>query len=413
MGCYASGMAAPGAWQGPLDRIAAFRFVYIGIFAYVLLAVVSLELSENLLDSHFKRAVAKAVQVNPADGPIIEQIQDRLSTVLDSPWLKLGGIRLNVLVLGWDGRTPIYLGGRTLPPPPGDPLTPFREARKLLPAITTVDARVPLDSLFSGAVWVVYGLVFIPLLLIQQRRVARRDQTLYAAAVVARDASARRAQTIEHELSQVSHRLHELEPMERAQALEIEKLERERTSLRTRMAELSGRVDELRDQAAHSTELESERRTLEEMLDEALHDLEHKEGEIGELTNKLEHASKGRPPGKTTRASEQLAKRMRTLYRNLEIDDRAIQNILALGDETQRLRAEECLKKLDNDPGSAGTRRKVGGLPSGQSIFELGFAGKSRIYYAKGRQRQFRVLAVGGKASQKTDLEYLSRVSLD
>ena len=77
------------------------------------------------------------------------------------------------------------------------------------------------------------------------------------------------------------------------------------------------------------------------------------------------------------------------------------------------LRIRESLKKLDDDPGSAGTRRKVGGLPAGQSIFELGVAGKGRIYYAKGRQRRFRVLAVGGKASQKPDLEYLSRVSLD
>ena len=87
--------------------------------------------------------------------------------------------------------------------------------------------------------------------------------------------------------------------------------------------------------------------------------------------------------------------------------------MVALGDETQRLRAEESLKRLDDDPESAGTRRKVGGLPAGQSIFELGFAGKGRIYYARGRQRPFRVLAIGGKASQKQDLDYLRRVPLD
>jgi hypothetical protein len=40
----------------------------------------------------------------------------------------------------------------------------------------------------------------------------------------------------------------------------------------------------------------------------------------------------------------------------------------------------------------------------------LGFAGKGRIYYTVGRQRRFRVLAVGAKNSQKTDLEYLSRL---
>jgi hypothetical protein len=78
-----------------------------------------------------------------------------------------------------------------------------------------------------------------------------------------------------------------------------------------------------------------------------------------------------------------------------------------------RLRAEESLKKLDADVETAGSRRKVGGLPPSLSIFELGFAGKGRIYYTRGRQRRFRVLAIGGKASQKSDLEYLSRLSLD
>jgi hypothetical protein len=52
----------------------------------------------------------------------------------------------------------------------------------------------------------------------------------------------------------------------------------------------------------------------------------------------------------------------------------------------------------------------VGGLPPQLSIFELGFAGKGRIYYTRGRSRRFRVLLVGAKNSQKTDLEYLSRL---
>jgi hypothetical protein len=55
-------------------------------------------------------------------------------------------------------------------------------------------------------------------------------------------------------------------------------------------------------------------------------------------------------------------------------------------------------------------RRKVGGLPSQLSIFELGFAGKGRIYYRRAERGGFQVLAVGGKATQKQDLEYLSRL---
>ena len=92
------------------------------------------------------------------------------------------------------------------------------------------------------------------------------------------------------------------------------------------------------------------------------------------------------------------------------MDDRAIADLVALGDESQKLRAEEVLKRLDDDPDTAAIRRKVGGLPPHLSIFELGFAGKGRIYYMRSERGGYRVLAIGGKATQKQDLEYLSRM---
>ena len=121
----------------------------------------------------------------------------------------------------------------------------------------------------------------------------------------------------------------------------------------------------------------------------------------------------GTPRAVSRRSAEHLGRRLRALYPNLEIDDRALDDMAALGDESLRLRAEEAIKRLDADAGSAAVRRKVGGLPPGLAIFELGFAGKGRIYFCRGRQRPQRVLALGGKASQKTDLEYLSRVPAD
>ena len=77
-----------------------------------------------------------------------------------------------------------------------------------------------------------------------------------------------------------------------------------------------------------------------------------------------------------------------------------------------RLRAEEALKRLTDESESAAIRRKVGGLPPQLSIFELGFAGKGRIYYTRGAPGTYRVLCVGAKNTQKPDLEYLSRLQL-
>jgi hypothetical protein len=76
-----------------------------------------------------------------------------------------------------------------------------------------------------------------------------------------------------------------------------------------------------------------------------------------------------------------------------------------------KLKAEEVLKRLSDEAANVAVRRKVGGLPPHLSIFELGFAGKGRVYYTKGRHRRHRVLAMGAKNTQKADLEYLSRLS--
>ena len=142
--------------------------------------------------------------------------------------------------------------------------------------------------------------------------------------------------------------------------------------------------------------------------------MQQKDGAIQQLEDRLKHASrKQAAEGRgRSRGAERLGKRLRTLYKNLEVDERAVSDLAALGDESQRLRAEEGLKRLDDDPETAAIRRKVGGLPPQLSIFELGFAGKGRIYYARSERGGYRILAIGGKASQKQDLEYLSRLSL-
>jgi signal transduction histidine kinase len=334
-------------------------------------------------------------------------------TVRQSPWVRMGGVRVNALVLGADGRTPIYLEGRTLPPPPSRGARfDFQEAGRLLPPLVTVQVTLPLDSLLGGGIWMVYGAVLLSLLFLHARRVALREEEVLREAVAARDATVQRARSIQSELEKLQDRLARLEPAERAHNEAIAALERERSALQESLRELTQRESQLRQRVVQSADLDRERQALEDLLDDAIQDLDQKENEIRSLQERLQTAAKAPPAAGRSRGGEQMAKRMRTLYGNLEIEDRAIQDMLALGDESLRLRAEESLKRLDENPETAGVRRKVGGLPSHLSIFELGFAGKGRIYYSRA-QRGFRILAVGGKASQKADLEYLSRLSLD
>ena len=399
------------AVRSTLDRIGSFRVVYAGILVYVVMMIATLEGANALLTRHFRSAVAAATRVSPAQGWVVPRIQNGVEAATrESPWVRIGGVRVVPLVIGADGRTPIYLEGRTVPPSLGFD-SPFAQADELLPASSEVSVSIPLDSLLAGSIFVAYGAVLIPWLFAYHRRSARSGAALVEAAVTARDAAAERARSIQGELEKVRDRLAHLEPAERAHADEIHALQGERASLQARLRDLSEREAELREQLVHTSDLERERQALEDLLDEAVEDLGQKEREIGTLEERLQRAA--RAPAASRRSSEQLGRRIRTLYHNLEIDERALDDMAALGDDSLRLRAEEAIKRLDSELGNVAVRRKVGGLPPGLAIFELGFAGKGRIYFCRGRQRPHRILAIGGKASQKADLEYLSRVSMD
>jgi hypothetical protein len=402
------------AGAATLDRLAAFRLIYVAIFVFALLYIASVQGAQALLQSHFRRSVEQAVRVSPADGPVVEQIQRRVAAaVRDSPWVRIGRVRVNALVLGADERIPLYVLGRSVPPPPvSGRADPFAEAEALLPATATVDVWVPHDSVLATSILVLYGAVLIAVLFSYNRRVARREADLVEAAVADRDATAQRAASIETELEQVRKRLADVEPAEQAQAEEIRELAREREALQAKLAELANREVELRARTSRFVELEDERRALEDLLGEAVEDLGHKESVIQGLQDRLKRATKAESPapGGRQRGWDQLERRLRTLYRNLEIDDRAIDDLIALRDETMKLKAEEAIKRLADGSDAAAIRRKVGGLPPHLSIFELGFAGKGRVYYTRGRQRAFRVLSVGAKNTQNADLEYLSRL---
>jgi hypothetical protein len=394
------------------DRVASFRFIYLAIFSFVALSVVTVLAAESLLSRHFQETTNAAIRVSPATGPIAPQIQARVSDITrGSAWTRLGGVSVRAIVIGSDGSI-IYSGGQVVPPPPSfDPIAVFREAQRLLPASVETFVAVPINSVLVISILVSYGAILISSLFVQNRNVARREAMLIQSAIDARDETAKRTGNIERELEQVRMRLLQVEPAERAHTEEIQELQQERSSLQRKLLELAEREQKLRSTAAHSIELDEERSALEDLLEEAATELGEREETIGTLKSQLKRAAKAAPSGGRSRATEQLAKRMRTLYKNLEFDDRAISDMIALRDEINRLKSEEAIKRLSDDADNTAIRRKVGGLPPQLSIFELGFAGKGRIYYTRGGQQRFRILAIGAKNTQKTDLEYLSRLS--
>jgi len=392
-----------------------FRIIGVSIVAFAVVYVVSLDVAEFLLQDHFEGKVEQALRVSPADGPIISQIQVRIQTLLDSsPWIRLGKARVTIQAYGADGVTPLYLEDRFIPSPKTiDPVASITEAVRLLPASYSLEVSVPPTGPLALAMLNAYGAILLTSLFFYNRAVTARESRLLAAALAARDATAKRTETIGDELQEVRERLSKVEPTERAQADEIRDLQRERQSLRGKLSDLADREAELRRTAVRSIELDQERQALEDLLEEASGDLDSKEEEIQDLQARLKTAAKQSGEGRggtRARAANKLTRRFRTLYRTVEFDDRVIQDLVALRDETMTLKAEEGIRRLADDSELASIRRKVGGLPPQLSIYELGFAGKGRLYYTRGRNLRYRVLLIGAKNSQKPDLEYLSRL---
>lgn len=401
---------AAGRPTATLDRLASFRVTYAAIFCFLLLYVFSVKGIEWWLARSFRARIAEAIRVDPAAGSVVDQIQERVDGVVrGSRWTRIGGVRVTAIVLGADGFSPLYAGGRRIPPP--TPEDPVAEAQRVLPASAEVVVSVPHNSLVANSVLVFYAALLIQTLFLYERRRALDEDQRLAQALAEREATAERAARIEAELTDLGRQLDDR--VEAEVSGEMASLRAEREQLSEKLAALAHREEELRAQAGQLQQtLASERAGLEDMLDEALADLARKDEALRVLEEKLQRAAqtKGEAAGPRSREIDLLGLRLRTLYKNLEIDDHALRDLIGLGDEAMKLRAEENLKRLSDDVETAAVRRKVGGLPSHLTIFELGFAGKGRIYYTLGRQRRFRLLAVGAKNSQKTDLEYLSRL---
>ena len=394
--------------RSPLERLASFRFTYLSIFIFLAAYAFTMEGFEGLMNHHFAVAIEAAANPDPSEGPVVTRIQQGIDELIrESPWIRFGGVRVHPIALGADGETVLYAGVRPVTPP----AVPEELAdATLLPVSVLVDVSVPLSSVAANAILVVYAGLLVTILFIYTRTLARREEIRLGAVVAARDAISQRALVIETELETVREHLARIEPETEVSPEEIRALEEDRRQLTVKLAELEQREGELRARSSRIRSLEEERRTLEEFLDEAIEDLGQKEEEIQSLETRIKKVRSSPPARDSGRSAESLTKRLRTLYKNLEFDERAVADLLRYRDEATKLKAEGAFKRLSDDDGAVTVRRKVGGLPPHLSIFELGFAGKCRLYFTKGRQRRYRVLAMGAKNTQKKDLEYLSRL---
>lgn len=209
------------------------------------------------------------------------------------------------------------------------------------------------------------------------------------------------------------------EELERLHALELEyasrvnKLDSERQNLLDEYTRLQQSLDAQKLEAERNEEdMFDEIDQLEHRLSENLSQQEQQQDEISRLKEQLAELEKIRHnmDRQREKEAERLGKRFKTLYKQVEMNDRALHGIAELTEE-MALKAEEIIHQLNNDPSAVPIKRKVFHKKGKNTVFEVVFSYNGRLYYSKNSANYINVLAVGTKNTQNRDLSFLDRLA--
>ncbi|MFP4533234.1 MAG: hypothetical protein ACLFNS_11190 [Desulfobacterales bacterium] len=251
-----------------------------------------------------------------------------------------------------------------------------------------VTASIPPYSLISVGLLLFYILIFLATLYTYYRRALK---------------SARRE---EAEQAEELKRLTDLEKSHKARA---QSLADERESLLNEYSQIQESLEETKQKAVKDEEeLFEEVETLEEKLRKNLARQEEQYEEINQLKEKIEELEKSRQAQnqQKEKVADKLGRRIKVLYKNIDITDRALEGLADL-DEDMGLKAEELIHQLNDDPSLVNIKRKVFSKKGKATVFEVIFAYRGRLYFRKTSQNRVEVLAIGTKKSQNKDLAYL------
>lgn len=132
--------------------------------------------------------------------------------------------------------------------------------------------------------------------------------------------------------------------------------------------------------------------------------------EIDSLKEKIDQYTKSlqKESRQKTKNHPSIKKRFDTIYKNLSINERAINGFIDLTDD-MKIKVEEIIHQLNEDPKLVSIKRKVFGKKGHETVLEVIFAYKGRLYYRKTKDNKIEVLVIGTKNTQTKDLGFLEK----
>jgi hypothetical protein len=188
----------------------------------------------------------------------------------------------------------------------------------------------------------------------------------------------------------------------------LDELKKERQGLFENIKALNAKYQEdLRKAGINEEEMFQEIITLEEKFNAFIEFKHAKEKEIEELKSKIQIYERRKTPKIRRNEFDFTLKRFSVIYKNIEINRKALAGFLNL-DEDQQIKVEEIIHLLDSDPDKVIIKRKVfSGKKSRTACFEVLFAYNGRLYFHKNENNRIEILTIGNKNTQTKDMEFI------
>jgi len=370
-------------------KFLSFKILVLYILLPPILYVFSLESLQYYLKNKYEREIRKATSCDTCmfDGGLRlkDAIPKKIDSYLKSKVLLSWGLKADVEVRTEKGLIlyPEAFGNTDIRESMPDHIKVAAENYELISQgiIVSVDVIADHNKPLSNGILAVYILIFSGLLYFYYR------------------AGVRKAESEEEHKNKEIERLTE---HEKALAYEKEKLAAEFSQMKgileTEKLKASKSEDQLIDEIV----------SLEKKMNENLALQNEQKDEIESLKEQIRLYEKSKIQSK--KDFNVAHKRFRNLYKNLIFHDRALAGFSDLPDEL-KIKGEEVIHQLNDDPDLVAIKRKVFTKKGHQSVLEVVFAYKGRLYFSKTKENRIEILMIGDKNSQNKDLEFINNLT--
>ena len=357
----------------------------------------SIQLLERTIQSRYTDALADIYTGDTRvlfDGSVRlkDAIRDNVEAFIADSRLPMWGVRVTISVKTSDGNylyPNVYDDAKPELNPP-DSIAIARENFRLLNdgLIKTVDLKIEHNSLFANLVLMVCVVAALSVFILFYRR----------------------GMKMVHQAELAKQEVIDNLSLEREESVsKLQDLEAHRRKLSEKIDAMKGELNHEREKAsAAEDDMIEELVSLEDKISENLAEQERQNAEIDALKEKIREFEKASESKNRQRLKEvdAIKKRFTALYKNMTIHDRAIQGLVELT-EDMKIKAEEVIHQLNDDPKKVQIKRKVFGKKNRETVFEVIFAYRGRLYFRKTLGNQVEVLVVGTKLTQNKDLSFL------